>query len=49
MYCNSDYFEKRNLMNHIKRNHPGEELKYRRVTPQGDIIMDVKMRLYDLS
>ena len=49
MSCNSAYGEKRNLMNHIKRNHPEEDLKYRRVTPQGDIIMDVKTSLYDLS
>ena len=41
--------EKRNLINHVKRNHPGEELKYRRVTPQGETIMDVKTSLYDLS
>ena len=48
LYCNSAYGEKRNLINHVKRNHPGEE-KYRRVTPQGEIIMDVKTSLYDLS
>ena len=36
-------------MNHINRSHPGEELKYRRVTPQGEVIMDDKTSIGKIS
>ena len=49
IYCNSAYGEKRNLMNHIKRNHPGSELLFRRITPQGEAIMDDKTSLSQVS
>ena len=49
IYCNSAYGEKRNLMNHIRRNHPGYELKFRRVTPNGEVILDEKTTLHDVS
>ena len=49
IYCNSAYGEKRNLMNHIKRNHPGSELMFRRITPQGEAIMDDKTSLNEVS
>ena len=49
IYCNSAYGEKRNLMNHIKRNHPGSELMFRRITPQGEAIMDEKTSLNQVS
>ena len=49
IYCNSAYGEKRNLMNHIKRNHPGSELMFRRITPQGEVIMDDKTSLSQVS
>ena len=49
IYCNSAYGEKRNLLNHIKRNHPGSELMYRRITPQGEAIMDDKTSLSQVS
>ena len=47
IYCNSAYGEKRNLMNHIARNHPGCEPKYKRVTPKGVAILDDKTTLHD--
>jgi len=49
IYCNSAYGEKRNLLNHIKRNHPGSELMFRRITPQGEAIMDEKTSLNQVS
>ena len=49
IYCNSAYGEKRNLMNHIRRNHPGNELKFKRITPQGVAILDEKTTLHDVS
>ena len=49
IYCNSAYGEKRNLLNHIKRNHPGSELMFRRITPQGEAIMDDKTSLSQVS
>ena len=45
LYCNSAYGEKRNLMNHIAKNHPGCELKYKRITPDGEAILDEKTTL----
>ena len=49
IYCNSAYAEKRNLMNHIKKNHPGSELMFRRITPQGEAIMDDKTSISQVS
>ena len=49
LYCNSAYGEKRNLMNHIAKNHPGMELKFKRVTPQGIAILDEKNNLHNTS
>ena len=37
IYCNVAYGEKRNLMTHIKRSHPGCELKFKRITPDGEV------------
>ena len=39
IYCNVAYGEKRNLMTHIKRSHPGCELKFKRITPEGEFIL----------
>lgn len=36
IYCNSVYGEKRNLLNHIGRNHPGEQAKFKKQTIEGD-------------
>ena len=49
IYCNSAYGEKRNLMNHIARNHPGCEPKFKRVTPKGVAILDDKTTLHNAS
>ena len=49
IYCNSAYGEKRNLMNHIKRNHPGCELKFKRITPKGVAILDERTTLHDVA
>ena len=49
IYCNSAYAEKRNLINHIKRNHPESELMFRRITPQGEAIMDDKTSISQVS
>ena len=49
IYCDSAYGEKRNLMNHIKRSHPGCELRFKRITPKGEAIMDDKTSLNDVS
>merc|ERR1712183_91094 len=40
LYCVSVYGEKRNLMNHITKNHPDHEPKFRRVTSSGSVIVD---------
>ena len=49
LYCNSAYGEKRNLMNHIARNHPGLEAKFKRVTPKGVAILDKNSTLHNTS
>ena len=49
IYCATAYGEKRNLMNHIKRNHPGNEPKFKRITPQGVAILDERTTLHDVS
>ena len=48
IYCGTAYGEKRNLMNHIKRSHPECELKFKRLTPDGTVIMDNKSSLKSL-
>ena len=42
IYCESTYGEKRNLMNHIAKNHPDCEQKFRKITESGSVIMDDK-------
>jgi len=40
LYCGSGYGEKRNLMNHIGRNHPGSEMRFKKETLEGSFIVD---------
>ena len=40
LYCVSVYGEKRNLINHIIKNHPGCKQRFRRVTASGSVIVD---------
>ena len=40
IYCNVACREKRNLMNHITKNHPGSDKKFKRITPNGEEIME---------
>ena len=49
LYCNAAYGEKRNLMNHIARNHPGCEAKFKRITPKGVAILDEKSTLHNTA
>ena len=41
IYCNSSYGEKRNLMTHLSRNHPGFAPRYRRDTQEGSSILEI--------